>query len=272
MTSITRSFVGAVALLCCAHAFAASTTLFSSKDTTIFANNVNNSAGGAPAMFAGTDDASATKRALLAFNFSSIPAGSIINNVQLTLTLAKTAGDVTTGNQTISLFKLGDSWDEGSAGLGQTVAASEQGFAASVGDATWNARSFPSPTWTTAGGDVASFSATTLVGATVNTGYTWTNTAALDADVQGWVNNPSSNFGWLLVNSNESNADTYRAFYTKEGIFQPQLQITYTAPVPEPTCLAVIALTALTLATRRRRAAQSHQPAQVPIEANTGDL
>jgi hypothetical protein len=117
-----------------------------------------------------------------------------------------------------------------------------QGFAAQAGDATW-ANRFYSPTlpipWTNAGGDfISTTSAETTVGATTNTGYIWLSTPTLVADVQGWVDNPSSNFGWLLKNNDEVDTRTFRAFFTREqtnSIWQPELQVTFTPPVESLT-------------------------------------
>jgi hypothetical protein len=57
------------------------------------------------------------------------------------------------------------------------------------------------------------------------------------ADVQGWLDNPSENFGWLLRSESESTPQSFRAFWTSnatEETLRPQLQITYTESVPEP--------------------------------------
>ena len=65
------------------------------------------------------------------------------------------------------------------------------------------------------------------------------------ADVQGWVNSPSSNFGWLLK-GDESVSGTFRAFWSKEadlmgnGAYEPRLVINYTS-VPEPSSLVLCA-------------------------------
>ena len=214
----------------------------SSQDTTIFNNNVNNSAGGTVIMFSGTDGNAAVKRALVQFDVATnVPAGSTITGVQLTLFLGQVAGMVTTGTATISLYRLTDDWGEGTNGAGSTINGDGQGFAAQDGDATWANRfySATSPTpWTNAGGDfISTSSAQTIVGATTNTGYTWSSTPALVADVQGWVDNPSSNFGWLLENNNEVGTRTFRAFFTREetnSAYQPQLQVTFTPPMEPP--------------------------------------
>lgn len=245
MRTFLNSFIAIADLLLVAGAanvFADVVTVGSSRDTTIYNNNVNNSAGGTVVMFSGTDGNAAIKRALVQFNIASnVPAGSTITDVQLTLYLGQVAGMATTGTAGIGLHRLTADWGEGTNGAGTSIAGDGQGFAAKDGDATWANRFFSStsPTsWATAGGDfIATSSAQTIVGATTNTGYIWISTPALVADVQGWVDNPSSNFGWLLENNNEVSMRTFRAFFTREetnSAWQPQLQITFTPPAGPP--------------------------------------
>src|SRR5262249_2570184 len=116
-----------------------------------------------------------------------------------------------------------------------------EGFPANSGDATWNARSYPSVLWTTAGGDHATTASAALtVGSTFFSKQTWSSTPALVSDVQGWLQNPAGNFGWELINSDETNLKTYRAFFTREysdSTVHPQLQITYLTPVPVPAAM-----------------------------------
>jgi hypothetical protein len=240
--------------------FAAADTLnilSSSKDTTIFQNNVNNSSGGSPGLFAGTNGTGSPRRAPIEFDIASnVPAGATITAVQLTLTLGQVAGGGGGGgggvaNSTIELHKLLADWGEGTV---QTVSPPTdslgglgQGAAAGAGDATWNARMFSSALWSTPGGDfTALVSGSTVVGTTLNVGYTWTSTPAMVSDVQGWLNSPSTNFGWMLKNADEVTPTDFRTFYSREAAtaaFHPQLQITFT-PVPEPGGLVLLSIAA----------------------------
>lgn len=236
------------------------------KDNTIFQNNVNNSLGGGPAIFAGTNGNNSPRRALLSFDLTSIPSDAIITDVQLTLTLALVSGG-SPGSATISLYDLNRAWGEGTAGSTATaVGGTGNGFAAGTGDATWNAAAFSSTAWTTAGGDHATTASSTLLltGTTVGTAYTWTSTAQMVADVQGWVAAPSANFGWQLINANEATANSVYAFYSSEwhtfsgGLAsqEPVLQVTYSVPEPGPAVLLGFALGG-GLLTRRRHGLRS---------------
>lgn len=182
------------------------------KDTSIFQSNVNNSGGGGNGLFAGTNGASSPRRALIAFDIAgSIPASSLIQSVQLTLTLGQVAGGGggtggVSGMPFIDLFSLTRNWGEGTAQSAvppsDSLNGQAQGAGASASDATWNAAAFLQANWTTAGGDFANPlapSATTqITGTTLNVPYSWNSTAALVADVQGWLDNPATNFGWIL--------------------------------------------------------------------------
>lgn len=123
---------------------------------------------------------------------------------------------------------------------------------------TWNDRFFgsnPATPWTTPGGDfVGTASASEVVnGTTIPSPYSWGSTAAMVADVQGWLDDPSTNFGWILKNEDEADATDFRAFLSREAAdHNPQLVVTFT-PVPEPSTI-ILSLTALsTLLVARRQ-------------------
>ena len=66
--------------------------------------------------------------------------------------------------------------------------------------------------------------------------YTWGSTAQLVADVQGWLNNPATNFGWAL-RGNEGLAQSAKSFATKESPtagLRPVLTIDFTSATPPP--------------------------------------
>jgi len=148
-------------------------TIGASKDATIFENNVNNSNGAGPGIFAGTNGMDSPRRGLIDFDIAgNVPAGATITNVQLTLYLGQVAGGGS-GAETIGLFELEADWGEGTTGSGAMIGGTGQGFPANPGDATWNARFFPGTLWTTPGSDhEATASVTTMVGSTINDPFT----------------------------------------------------------------------------------------------------
>ena len=212
---------------------------------------------------------------MISFTISgNIPANATITNVQLTLTVGQVPNPGFNGNSTISLYDVTQSWPQGTTGSASAgIAATGQGFAANPGDATWNDVSYSAtlPTlWTTAGGDHSGTASASLslsnFNLTGNPSFTWSS-AQLVADVQNWLANPSSNFGWELINSNETTASTLFGFYSSEwdnahfggsSTQVPVLQVTYTTPIPEPgagSLCAMAALVALGLRPRPRRGA-----------------
>src|SRR5262249_10149697 len=153
-----------------------------------------------------TNGMNSPRRGLLDFDIAgNVPAGATITGVQLTLFLGQVAGSGGGGGgdstpRTIELHLLTANWGEGITGLGSTIAGSGMGFPANNGDATWNARMFPGTLWASPGGDfAASASGSTIVDTVVNNGYVWLSTPALVSNVQGWLNNPASNFGWAVI-------------------------------------------------------------------------
>ena len=214
-------------------------------------------------MFVGNNGMNSTRRALTYFDIAgNLPTGASITDVQLTLFLAQVAGSGGTpgrGDQTprnISLFRVSNSWGEGTSGPvppSGTIGGTGEGFTPNPGDATWNARFYDSVNpvvWGTPGGDFAANpSATITVSQNVNAGYTWGSTTQMIKDVQDWLDNPSENFGWLLQNESESTRQSFRVFWTSnvnDPELRPQLQITFSEPVPEPS-ISLGALAAISI-------------------------
>jgi len=264
-TSAVRRFLGVCILTALALALpraqAGIVEAYSSRDTTIFQNNQDNSLGGGVTFYAGKNSQGFSRRALLVFDLAGIPAGSTINSVEVDLVLADVSGGETSATRTIGLHKLLGDWGEGTSGWGLGPGGTGQGFGAITGEnpATWKYQFYNADEWTIAGGDIAgTASATASVGSDVNSTYTWLSTSTLVADVQGWVNDPLSNFGWLLMGDEGANG-TFRTFWSREADlkgavyadYEPRLVIDYTT-VPEPSSLALFAGGAVALVVMRR--------------------
>lgn len=208
-----------------------SVTLTATRDNTIYQELTGNSNGGGTRMVvgrtAGTSSgstASLSRRGLVQFNVSSIPANSTVSSATMSLTADTPA---LTGPQTITIHRLTSAWTEGSANASGTTALAAAGVGATTqnGGATWNNRSF-SIAWSTAGGDFAASSGSFSVD-DVGT-Y---NSTSLVTDVQAWVNGTTNN-GWLLRGT-EASAFTVKRFRTREaGTGAPTLTVVYTRPLP----------------------------------------
>jgi len=179
-------------------------TLNPTKDNTLYESadgSVSNGAGGH--LFSGTNNRGEIRRAVIAFDIAgNIPTGATISSISLRLNMSRTAG----GSATVSLHKVLADW-----GQGPSEAENNEGGGAdsASGDATWVHRFFNTETWEKAGGDFSeTASASTMVGGLGP--YIWGPTSEMVADVQSWLDNPDSNFGWVLIGDESSNQTTKR--------------------------------------------------------------
>jgi hypothetical protein len=177
--------------------------------------------------FAGETAMGELRRGVLAFDIAgNIPAGSTILGVTLSLNMSRTGLD---DAQNVELHKMLADWGEGT-----SVAPGEEGTGApaTTDDATWRHRFFDTIFWATEGGDFsATVSASQSVGAVGV--YTWSSPPMV-GDVQSWLNNPATNFGWLVL-GDESEILSAKRFDTRESASPPVLTIQYTPGVPRPT-------------------------------------
>ena len=201
------------------------------KDNTLYSNSPTNcstddwSNGSGDYLFAGPTKFWGIRRALLAFDIAgNVPAGSTIDSVELELTMSKT---VSSGHPA-SLHRLLADWGEGASDAGSPGG---DGTCAVSPDACWDYRMYPSVNWTNAGGDFqGAASATITVGAAGT--YTWGSTAGMVADVQDWLDDPSTDFGWILI-GNERAPATAKRYDSREHPSpgnRPGLTVTYTLP------------------------------------------
>ena len=217
------------------------------KDNTIYEESGTTSNGAGDYLFAGDTKGitgTGSRRALLAFDVAtSVPAGATINSAVVRLTLTRTIS----GSRSVSLHRLTSDWG---AALSDATGQEGRGAAALAGDATWTNNFSGTSTWSAAGGDfIGGASASQSIGAVGD--YDWNSTATTVADVQGWLDNPSQNFGWVLI-GDEGVAGSAKRFNSGDNAAnQPMLTIDYT-PVPEPST-ALLAVLALGLLAKRQR-------------------
>ncbi len=220
-------------------------------DTTIFANatdapsvvdwdSVSDSQGGS--LWLGTTAGGFVRRALLRFDLGSIPAGQVVVSASLRLFETRSVDD-----HAVRVHRLLSPWGEGPSNGGSLGS----GAPAQAGDATWRWSSFGVTEWARRGGDfVAQSSAATLVGP-APAAYTWTSTPGLVADVQGWLDRPASNFGWILIGAEPADTRTAKRFDSLQGSVAPQLWVV-TSPVPEASTLAMLSAGLLVLLALQR--------------------
>ncbi|MEM9985251.1 MAG: DNRLRE domain-containing protein, partial [Bacteroidota bacterium] len=193
-----------------------------SQDNTLYENATGSlSNGGGQYIFAGETANKGSRRALIQFDLpDSIPANAEVTAVSLTLNLNKTLP----GSSDQSLHRVTASWLEGSSNASGQEGG---GTGSSAGEVTWIHRSFDTLDWAIAGGDfAATASATTNVGAVGS--YTWSG-PDLIADVESWLSDPASNFGWILIGAEATTGSAKRFDSREASDNRPTLSITYTA-------------------------------------------
>ncbi|MBN2412255.1 T9SS type A sorting domain-containing protein [candidate division KSB1 bacterium] len=200
------------------------------KDNTIYSDQVTNSNGAGPYLHVARSCGEIyLRRALIAFEIAgNIPSGSTINSAAFTMRLNKSS--LSGNSSSVKLYRLLSDWGEGGSNAGTSGG---QGAPAQTGDATWTYTFYSTSFWSAAGGDFNGFySATKTVGSSAIF-YTWGTTAQMVSDVQGWLDNPDSNFGWIII-GDESIDYTGKRFCSRDNStasYRPVLTVDYTPPV-----------------------------------------
>ncbi len=221
------------ALACASEARAQATLTFTPvADATLYEDASGAIANGSgERLFAGRTNNGTKRRAVVRFDVSAIPVGSTVTSVSLRMFDSRSVQAPTVA---MNLHKVTASWGEGVSNSGGEEGG---GDVAHTNDATWTYRFFPSTLWSTVGGDFSpTISATANAGA-AGTIVTWSSATML-ADVQGWVSNASTNFGWL-VKPDEAAFPSAKRFDSRENLTpanRPQLTVNFTLPAGVGGC------------------------------------
>ena len=221
---------------------AAVITLHPIADSTLQEAFPNNNLGDGVSFQAGGRRQGGRTRGLLRFDIGgSVPAGATITSASLGVTVvAVPSGGF---NSVFDLNRTLASWGEGNG-------SDHGGSPGSAGQVTWNNRLGAGTPWTSAGGDFfGTVSASRAIAGFGN--YTFSSTPNLIVDVQGWLDTPANNFGWLLRSESELTTTSIRRFGSRDsGASSPLLTVEYV--IPEPGTISVAAL-GLVVVWRRRR-------------------
>jgi cysteine-rich repeat protein len=198
----------------------------SARDNTLVEDlegDVSNGAG--EYFFAGVVANGSLRRGLLSFDVgAAIPAGSTVHDVILTLNMSRSIA----GAETVGLHALQTDWGEADSDApGQEGA----GTLALPGDATWLYNFMGSSSWTTAGGDFAATASATQTVGPAQGDYTWSSPQMI-VDVQSWLDDPSTDFGWLVLGDENSGMLSAQRFDSRENAIasnRPLLWIHYSA-------------------------------------------
>lgn len=218
---------------------------------------VNSNRGQQDTMYVGEAGVGAgtSLRPLIRFSLAGIPTGSTVTSATLQLGVITSQTAPANTIMSADFYKLLVGWVEGD-GTAVSPFTNNGTFGP-----TWNKPDkSAAPTWATAGADspgvdrasAASFTlgaadATVVIGGRLLT-------KSVTADVQAWVNAPATNFGWVAVGTDPTDAN-YNGYSTDEHAntgFRPLLSVTYV--VPEPTSLGLLVLGGLAVLSRRQRA------------------
>jgi len=167
------------------------------------------------------------RRGLIRFDIaSSIPALATIVAVELHVTCALT----NTGPHHVELRSALQGWGEGTSnGFGGA------GAPATPGDATWLHTFWPDQFWASTGGDCAEApSGVAEIG--YPGAYVFATAPGMVSDVQSWLDEPSTNHGWLIM-GDEPFIQSVKAFASRENPIveqRPVLMVTYVAGQASP--------------------------------------
>lgn len=169
------------------------------------------------------------RRGVIAFDVAgSVPAGSTITSVTLTAEVLLSAPG--SGARPARLNKLLADWGEGASSSG-----GGNGAPSETDDATWIHTFYPDQFWTSAGGDFT-VSTSATIDLNMPGSYTWGSTVRMVQDVQGWLDSPATNFGWL-VRGDETELQTAKKLASRENFdtqARPVLEIEFDPPSPCP--------------------------------------
>jgi hypothetical protein len=199
-----------------------------SKDNTLYESSGGSESNGAGIhFFSGSTAGNDKRRAVFAFDLASrIPPGSVVTSVTLRLHVAQTIS----GAIPFSLHPLLSDWGEGLSNAGPFRDGG--GTDAATGDATWIHTFFSDRRWLTPGGDFHPVADAT---APASSGFvTWPSSPELVARVQAWVDQPATNFGWILVGG-EDRSRSAKAFHSREAVDEeerPTLVIEWMGRIP----------------------------------------
>lgn len=249
----------------CANAQDIEAVLEPMQDTSIYAGTSGSntlSDGKGESLWLATTAEGLTRRALIKFDLSAIPPGSVIRQTTLFLYQLRARDE-----HVVRLHRVLASWGEGASNAG----SAGTGAPAQPGDATWLHRFYPGTLWLAAGGDFLPTASASQVVGPPNVRYSWggeapaqgANAPPMVKDVQGWVDAPASNHGWILIGV-ETTLQNAKRFQSRENaVERPRLVVRYQPapllaasdgdiPLPGWAVLALGAALAAGLARRKR--------------------
>ncbi len=221
--------IGVMALCLVSDVGAVTVTLEASQDNTLYENdNGTLSNGAGQYWFAGRNGfmgGGIILRGLIQFDVADlIPPGSTITSVELSLHAS--SPELHTG--TVTLHRVLSPWGEGTS---MAPMGEGGGGASTEGDATWIHTHFDTELWETPGGDFVPDPSVSYP-LTANGPQAIGTTAEMVADVQAWLDNPASNNGWLMRQTDEPTSSAIRFDSRQHSnlAVRPSLKVEFTLP------------------------------------------
>ena len=168
------------------------------------------------------------RRAVIKFDLSSLPRGSTINTASFSITIDQVPPAAT--GAIINLHSITSDWGEGAS---NAPGPEGRGATAQANDATWLHTFWDSGFWNTPGGD---FTAEAVASESISSSpqsVIFNSDPSLVAAVQSWVDEPASNYGWILL-GDEVFMQNARRILSRENTDSggPLLTVEYTDPPP----------------------------------------
>jgi hypothetical protein len=210
-----------------------------SADTSLIELVPDNNLGGERYLLVGTSENLTRHRAILKFNIAAaLPAGAKVTSVQLSMEVTQVPqnGDPIPSN--FEVHRLLRDWGEGNkVSPTNCTSCGGLGVSATLNEASWSNRfSLTTNSWGAGGAQeavdyVTETSSDQFIYTVGLSPYLFSSSDRAVADVQGWLENPTANFGWLIKSSSEDTAFTARRLGSRENTnFSPLLYIDFIAP------------------------------------------
>jgi hypothetical protein len=224
-TPLTLRFGPALALLFCPLALAQQTIVIieADRDNTLYETQAGDLSNGAGQwLYFGRTNV-AIRRALLRFDTTTIPIGASVLDATLTIEVDRQSSGAPP--VTARLHRMASDWGEGASNAGSPGGS---GASAQASDATWIHRFFDQQDWSTPGGDFALAPSASV--SIDGLGLFDFAGSALRSDVQSWVDDPSTNHGWMIRGDEVSSRSARRMGSRENNDLASSLMVTYEAP------------------------------------------
>lgn len=201
-------------------------TLAASMDNSLYSESDTLSNGAGADLIVGVTGTQSNpdhliRRALIAFPVSArIPAGAVVDSVHLDLFVSRTAP--LRKPSPVRIRRVSRSWGEAASSADGTPG---RGAKAQSGDATWGFTFYDTARWVMVGGDFAPDTTASAVIDAAGKYYRWGATDRMTADVQGWLDAPATNFGWILVADESETWNAIRLNSRQNATNSPRLTV-----------------------------------------------